>query len=118
MRLHGVLCESVCYGSSDDGVCRITPQKSKPKRRDLTDGYSPSNDDSLLWIRSCPPLIAITGYARKSLFPHSDQLDDFLDRLQDLLPTDAVQPKVTIEVIGKTRNWLHCFNGEQMDTRY
>ncbi|WP_166830792.1 hypothetical protein [Thalassoroseus pseudoceratinae] len=84
----------------------------------MTDGYSPPNDDCLLWIRSFQHHVLITGSVRKSLLPRSAQLDLFLDRLQKMLPIDDVQPAVTIEVIGKTRNWVHRFNGEQDDTRY
>ena len=118
MKLNDQMCEIACYGRGDDWVCRITPQKSKPKPLDMTDGYSPPNDDGLLWIRAFQHTVSITGYVRKPLFPSSVELDSFLDRLQELLPIDEVQPAVTIDVIGQARNWLHCFNGEQMDTHY
>jgi len=114
----GVLCEISCYGAQNDYVCRITNQNSKPSSGDMTDGYYPQPDAALLWIRSFDNSCMVSGFIRKQVAPNGALLDELIDHIQAMLTVDQVQSVVNIDVVGVTRNWNRCFNGEDLDTTY
>jgi len=118
VKLLGNLFEIACYGHGEDWVCRLTSQFTKPIASDMTDGYCPPLDLGLLWLRSFDAHCNITGYLRKALVKNSDELYDLIEIIQTMLPVDQVQPNIHIEVIGATRTWVHCFNGEQENSRF
>ncbi len=117
-RVNGVECEVACYGSSNDYVCRITQQCTKPVASEMNDGYSPLPDGGMLWIRSFDDNCFITGFVQKHLFPDSSQLHDFLDTVQAMLTVDQSQPLVNIQALSKDEIHRLEFNGEQMRTTY